>query len=203
MINYKTSEPKIPAIPTTYKGIEFRSRLEAKWAVMFDLLGWKWEYEPFDIEGYIPDFVLHVPIWLDRERECINYIVEVKPALTTKELRSMASKSQNNVLDNLHRDPNYNCLRLGASLSLDNRYCVGVGDCTIKNLGICDERLFITWDTLYYGQPTFHLYPVEFCGYHDNSEEVFNLWAQATNAVKYRAWRPVSPPMVELPRIAR
>lgn len=49
---------RIPGIPTTYAGVNFRSRLEARWAAMFDLLGWKWEYEPFDLNGWIPDFIL-------------------------------------------------------------------------------------------------------------------------------------------------
>jgi hypothetical protein len=48
----------IKAIPTIYNGIAFRSRLEAKWARFFDLAGWRWEYEPFDLGGWIPDFVL-------------------------------------------------------------------------------------------------------------------------------------------------
>jgi hypothetical protein len=50
-------------IQTFYKGYKFRSRLEARWAVFFDALGIKWEYEP---EGYhlsngdmyLPDFFL-------------------------------------------------------------------------------------------------------------------------------------------------
>jgi hypothetical protein len=46
------------AIPTTYNGINFRSRLEAKYAAFFDLLGWKYEYEPVDFRGWIPDFVI-------------------------------------------------------------------------------------------------------------------------------------------------
>jgi hypothetical protein len=46
------------AIPTEYAGIRFRSRLEATWAAFFDLMQWPWEYEPFDLAGYIPDFVL-------------------------------------------------------------------------------------------------------------------------------------------------
>lgn len=45
--------------PTIYKGINFRSRLEARWAVLFDNLGWKWEYEPECQGAYIPDFLLH------------------------------------------------------------------------------------------------------------------------------------------------
>lgn len=41
----------VPAIPTKYNGINFRSRLEAKWAAFFDLLEWNWEYEPCDFNG--------------------------------------------------------------------------------------------------------------------------------------------------------
>jgi hypothetical protein len=26
---------------------------------MFDLLEWRWDYEPFDLDGWIPDFILH------------------------------------------------------------------------------------------------------------------------------------------------
>ena len=49
---------------TTYKGIEFRSRLEARWAVFFDALGLRWEYEPEgyrldDGTCYLPDFYVH------------------------------------------------------------------------------------------------------------------------------------------------
>ena len=40
---------ELRAIQTEYKGYRFRSRLEARWAVFFDTLGVKWEYEP---EGY-------------------------------------------------------------------------------------------------------------------------------------------------------
>jgi hypothetical protein len=45
-------------IPTKVLGTTFRSRLEARWALMFTALGWDWEYEPFDADGYIPDFVI-------------------------------------------------------------------------------------------------------------------------------------------------
>jgi hypothetical protein len=46
------------AIPTKYAGVQFRSRLEAKWAAFFDLLKWEWDYEPIDLKGYIPDFIV-------------------------------------------------------------------------------------------------------------------------------------------------
>ena len=38
------------AIETRYKGYRFRSRLEARYAVLFDSLKIEWEYEP---EGYV------------------------------------------------------------------------------------------------------------------------------------------------------
>ncbi len=52
----------IKAIETRYKGYRFRSRTEARWAVFFDSLGLKWNYE---LEGYklkcgyyLPDFYI-------------------------------------------------------------------------------------------------------------------------------------------------
>ena len=47
------------AIPTTYQGVNFRSRLEAKWAAFFDAARWRWGYEPVDFNGWIPDFALY------------------------------------------------------------------------------------------------------------------------------------------------
>lgn len=45
-------------IETYYNGHQFRSRLEARWAALFDLLDWTWTYEPIDANGYIPDFLI-------------------------------------------------------------------------------------------------------------------------------------------------
>jgi hypothetical protein len=50
---------RIPAIRTMYNGILMRSRQEARFAALFDLFGWSWEYEPFELNFYIPDYVLH------------------------------------------------------------------------------------------------------------------------------------------------
>lgn len=52
-------------IQTRYKGYRFRSRLEARWAVFFDALGVRWEYEHqgyvLPSGPYLPDFWL--PDW--------------------------------------------------------------------------------------------------------------------------------------------
>ena len=57
----------LKAILTKYSGRLFRSRLEARWAILFDCLDIAWEYElqGFDLDGtaYLPDFVLTGPEW--------------------------------------------------------------------------------------------------------------------------------------------
>jgi hypothetical protein len=57
------------AIPTMIDGVRTRSLLEAKWAAFFTLLGWRWEYEPLDLDGWIPDFLIRTetgkPILVD------------------------------------------------------------------------------------------------------------------------------------------
>ena len=82
----------IKPIETHYKGYRFRSRLEARWAVFFDTLGEKWEYE---YEGYsdkngfayLPDFVFDNP-------GGTSYFIEIKAKPPTnheiKKARTMA-----------------------------------------------------------------------------------------------------------------
>lgn len=52
----------IKAIPTKYKNILFRSRLEARWGIVFDHLGlnWIYEYQGYLLDGepYLPDFYM-------------------------------------------------------------------------------------------------------------------------------------------------
>lgn len=52
----------IKSIETKYKGFRFRSRLEARWAIFFDMIGLKYEYEVegFEMNGirYLPDFYI-------------------------------------------------------------------------------------------------------------------------------------------------
>lgn len=64
----------IKPIETIYNGYRFRSRLEARWAVFFDALGIKYEYEREGYETpdgyYLPDF------WLPETKT----FIEVKPA---------------------------------------------------------------------------------------------------------------------------
>lgn len=80
----------IQAIPTIYRGITFRSKLEAKWAVFFDALNWDWIYEhqyfKLSCGNYLPDF--YFPDF--------NTYAEVKPdELTSLESLKCAELSFN------------------------------------------------------------------------------------------------------------
>lgn len=72
-------------IPTWYGDIRYRSRLEARWACWFEIAGIYAEYEPLDLEGYIPDFLIP-------DEWCGDLLVEVKPGLHARDLRPATQK---------------------------------------------------------------------------------------------------------------
>lgn len=98
----------IHGIPTEYGGISFRSRVEAKWAAFFDELGWTWEYEPIDLEGYIPDFIL-----MFKE----PMLVEVKADMSLELLNRHTQKIDKTSWEN-------NALIVGGAIYEDDRYPV-------------------------------------------------------------------------------
>lgn len=108
------------AYPTRYKSQIFRSRLEAKWAAFFDLLDWPYAYEPFDLENYIPDFILkfYKPI-----------LVEVKPEILLKDLWKHSAKIIKSGWDK-------EILIVGADLFKSKNY-----NSEYKSIGIIGERL--------------------------------------------------------------
>lgn len=74
------SIPTIKPIETHYNGYRFRSRLEARWAVFFDVAGISYEYEPEGFElgngiRYLPDFKTSVG-WIE-----IKPVVEESEAI--------------------------------------------------------------------------------------------------------------------------
>jgi hypothetical protein len=77
-------------IPTTYDGVQFRSRLEARWALFFDQLNILWQYEPFVIERngkeYKPDFIVFNILF----KEIL--LVEIKPLEPNDEYVSYLKK---------------------------------------------------------------------------------------------------------------
>lgn len=78
---------ELKAIETHYKGYRFRSRLEARWAVFFDAMGFSWEYEPEGFHTaagrYLPDFTVLTP----QGQKCWY---EVKPGTVLEDEKAQA-----------------------------------------------------------------------------------------------------------------
>jgi len=133
-------EYSIKAIPTKYNGVNFRSRLEARWAAFFDLVNWKWQYEPLDLDGWIPDFLVEFPC---SHSECYGshkLFVEIKPIEgNSKYLENYAKQHPMNKYFDKWKEPN------GALFGLnpDNTIwtmCHGSGG------GYFEVSTFIRWD---------------------------------------------------------
>lgn len=93
----------IKSIDTIYNGYKFRSRLEARWAVFFDEMGFEYEYEPegfklLDDESrkvmwYLPDFLLRTKGF--RTAEDVSEIyVEVKGFMQDYDLKKITEFSR-------------------------------------------------------------------------------------------------------------
>lgn len=96
----------IKAIETAYADCRFRSRLEARWAVLFDALNIVWEYEKegFDLGSdgyYLPDFWLPHPVE-ELANDGWGLWCEIKPIPATEtEMRkaiALAAMTKHNVL---------------------------------------------------------------------------------------------------------
>jgi hypothetical protein len=107
--------PHINPIATRFKGVKFRSRREARWASVFSALRWRWEYEPLDLNGYIPDFILLF--------EAGPVLVEVKPAWSLGDMRAAQDKIDTSGWET--KNPN-RALVVGATWNLDDNQSVPV-----------------------------------------------------------------------------
>jgi hypothetical protein len=76
-IRHRISQGGPKARPVTYKGVDFRSRLEVRYALHLDDNGIEWRYEPrvygHDDRWYLPDFEIIGP--------SRPTFIEVKPKL--------------------------------------------------------------------------------------------------------------------------
>lgn len=112
----------IKSKPTEYNSRIYRSRLEARWAAYFDLAKIEFEYEPFDLEGWSPDFLINgntlvevKPVDIKTEFSKINFIGDCRELILYKE--NTFDKIINHFISNkkeadlIPRD--YGCLILG------------------------------------------------------------------------------------------
>jgi len=177
---------EVHAIPTVYKGIEFRSRLEAKWAIVFDQLGWEYEYEPIDLKGYIPDFML----MLGRGQ----IIVEVKPAMTLDEMGDAAEKIERSGWQG-------EALIVGGRI-LHDWNAFGLLNENDHEQGVWWGAAVPFWCAIHDGlgfSHEFTSYGCRVCGHGDGDHHMtdpgaanlalIHAWNTATNAVKYQHGR--------------
>jgi hypothetical protein len=169
----------IKAHPTLYAGVMFRSRLEARWAAFFDLLGWEWKYEPVDLDGWTPDFYLKFPCSHSECNGCHDLYVEVKPYSRDEQFEGhFAYKVEYGcVMGEVDEDGVCRGVSIGADgagrFGLDSgvaRFMIGHGD----GGGDYDLRFFVPND----GN----------CGSLANSLSM-ELWKEAGNKVQWQARR--------------
>lgn len=184
-------------ITTVVNGIEYRSRLEARWALFFEKLGWDATYEPFDGDGYIPDFLIAGDHPM---------LVEVKPAVTPIEYGDPIPK----VTNGLAKRWTHDILIVGASPIIRSQF----GDMSAGFLGENQSEIHqesagkpSAWTFnsamwaycrhcgetgVYHEVQTYAIRP---CGHYDgdgylgdpDGRMLRRLWAEASNEVKWRA----------------
>lgn len=177
-----TRPPQNRGIATKYAGVLFRSRIEARWAVMFDALKWKWAYEPLDLLGYIPDFIL--------EMGGRQIIAEIKSDTDLEELRQYAPKIHlsgwiqeflilgarlfdGDVIGAIGDDY---CVHEGGSLETDNAVvfrCLDCGDLSVRS-----ENLSWRCRLCHSNDGNAHV---------GSAEGLVEMWAEAGNRIQ---WRP-------------
>jgi len=155
----------ISAIKTRYGGVVFRSRLEAKWAAMFDLVGWRWTYEPRDFNGWIPDFVVHASR---------DIYVEVKPVRDFP--AEVAGKLERSGCDDRMMIVG-DCVPLFGHTSLFGWYCHPDSGFEVVGFSTADEQCF----------PGSRFGFMDQHGDHADSGEVLALWREAGNRTR---WNP-------------
>lgn len=161
------------AIPTVYNGRQYRSRLEARWAAYFDLdmPHIQAEYEPFDLYGWIPDFLL-----VDREKG--KYLVEVKPYTGLSEF---IGKDLDKILTALAQQDEqaYRIVLLGSTLPTNPPEAKA-------NMRIIGWAGLVSDQTGLFNQGGFAFFPFYIDGIPSSTEQA---WIEAGNRVQWKSPR--------------
>lgn len=176
------------AIPTMYKGRRFRSRLEARWAAMFDLLQWRWEYEPRDCDGWIPDFEILGPMH--------TALVEVKPinrfnlAVAEEVMRARPADCYSILMLGVALRPYSGCVNLGWSVCWDQQLALPG---QWRPVALLKNRITERYDVVVDGKPYLGLATGQlFDGTTGDLEPrvadaADRMWAEAGNLVQWKA----------------
>ncbi len=171
-------EHNIKAIPTMYNEVQFRSRLEATWAAFFDLCEWEWDYEPIDLNGWIPDFILHGND---------DVYIEVKPYKEAEEWNDVIDKIFNTGIEE-------QILLLGVSpFYFDDTYELSIGWTILDPLDYLSSAIFFyikdirkydfSESSTFYDDRTGIMYNCN-CFYHNS--DPMPLWKKAKNITQWK-----------------
>jgi hypothetical protein len=149
----------IKPIETRYKGYRFRSRLEARWAVFFDALGVKWEYEPegYDLGEagwYLPDFWLpEMGIWAEVKGRDASVDEQYKAyklsALSKKGVLMIQGSPGLERLDfEYTKSSSKNILYCGECFDVYDLPCCFPSHCLSLRQMLCGKTQYITLDEL-------------------------------------------------------
>lgn len=178
----------IRAIETKFRSYVFRSRLEAKWAAMFEMLGWRWDYEPVNFNGWVPDFVIygHKTVYVE-----VKPTIVFLPEIGDKMLASGCEEEM---------------LLVGQYPCLHDELCdsVGIGwnaepDIPeMQGYRAFDDALWQKWDHGYGFGSESQSWRCRITGQHVssphglyevNENEIRDLWANAANATRFQTYR--------------
>jgi hypothetical protein len=143
------------AIPINIEGIQFRSKLEAKWYLFMKNLGWNIEYEPEveNVLGWIPDFL----ILGNGEFGTNKVLVEVKPFQTLSDFEGDYASETIKKIENSFKNAlgDYDAVLLvGSSLNLGKAECgegfTFVGGKIIRNNMLIKEEPHIKFREDYF-----------------------------------------------------
>jgi len=184
----------VAAIPTHYNSVQFRSRLEARWAAFFDLIGWKWDYEPLDFHGWTPDFLI---------KGKVPALVEVKPVYFSEfetlsiEQAKVAAGKAFRTASNRRTDPQFEIMVLGAGpFRSEGTWALGVMalERQLGSADIAELHDGYRQNALDYAA-RFGSFQYRIGGQHDGDHHIkrierdrpIDLWKEAGNKVQ---WRP-------------
>ena len=180
-------------IQTLYKGHRFRSRLEARWAVIFDAAGVEWQYEHEGYElgelgRYLPDF------WLPE----LNTHAEVKPSFKKLNNGCDFSIEEKKLLAVCEATRSFGAfctdLKLGRPVLSDTKWAWDVGAKWPKSVERIYEPLLLQFGEIKYhphlrgellvpgGKP----FPCPLCGGLSDSESGYGTHFDSTSALTLR-----------------
>lgn len=151
---------EIKPIETIYRGYRFRSRLEARWAVFFDSLGVKYEYEPEgfklpDGSMYLPDFRVMCHASRGQDCELFPLYIEVKGVMDEASAKKIKAFSWYNAFEGINLDlPDDEILRSAKSKNRQSLLIVSDIPDIEYAVDVHDSRVMGSYDCL-----GFELYP--------------------------------------------